>query len=142
MKKWLLGLLFVAVAGFAFAQSDTEEDDDEWGENPAEEWVLEKRADVTIFLDDKEYKLGEIAEFERDKVLQVKIRFLRPDSWVAVHIEKAGMELKKHRFLSNGHGELDLEIKTGKRKIKGTATLFYTPSNDQKMEKKVKVQVL
>ncbi|MCB9232182.1 MAG: hypothetical protein H6581_10990 [Bacteroidia bacterium] len=127
-------------AQISWDDDDEEEEGDDVGAIAADIPVVE---DVTILVNGEEFDLKDDMEFEKEKVLEVSIRYLRPNSWVSVQLQKAGMKLTQQRYQANELGELDLEIKTGKQKVKGTAKIWYTPNGSkERKERNVKVKVV
>ncbi len=153
MKKmknfWLILLLFLAFSsgpafpGSVMAQNDViTSDDEEEEEESDEEWELVEYPEALVVVNGNEQAITENFQVERNQTLTVQIQRLQPRSWVAVHIEKAGVKLEKMRWDSNEKGEIELEVQTGKSKVKGSAEIWYTPSNGHAKNIKVQVQVI
>ena len=150
MKKYLL---FLLLAGFAVsfvpatlsAQSDGFEqiswDDEDDEEEEAEDLSIYKEADVWVKDEKMVLEPQMELEYSRNDTFMIKVRHLRPASFVSVNLKKAGMKLEKKNYRANNKGELDLEVRTGKRKVKGSATLFYTPGGGEKKEINVKLAI-
>jgi len=144
-KIWLLALLCSA---FSFsqlpAQSDWFEDDEDEevvDENGGDAWDIAagKMDEVKIRLEGEDVKLEEAYTFSRKDTLDIQVRHLAPGSPVSLHMKKGGINLKKKVFYANHRGQLDLEVRTGNKKAKGSATLYYTTSNGRKKEHDVKI---
>lgn len=151
LKNWwtylALIMLFAAATSTnsLYAQGDIigdDDDDEEMEVEEDDEWELVKYDEALVTLNGVEQAISEDFEVERNQTLSIKIERLKPGSWLAVHIKKAGATIQKHRWTSNERGELELEVKSGKRKVKGSAEIWYTPSNGQKKNLSVSVKVI
>lgn len=148
---WRRGLMLMAMMCFGLAlsaqsggyeQIDWDDDDDEDEDSVEVVTVARPKVDeATVYLDGEEVPISDDFIVYRHDTLQVQIRDLMPSTYVAVHLKKGGATLEKMGWFCNERGELDLEIRTGKKKVKGSAVLFYTPSNGRKKKREVKVQV-
>lgn len=116
--------------------SDEDEDDEE-----AEDLTRYKQADVYVKDELMELSPEMELEYAKNDTFMIKVRHLRPSSFVFVNLQKAGMKLEKKNYRANEKGELDLEVRTGKRRVKGSAVLKYTAGNNEKQEIKVKLAV-
>lgn len=147
MKRYLIFLLLMvssmALPSALHAQTndgdwfaDDDEETEEMLVDDSEAWDVApgKFDDVKIKLNGELVALGDDYTFNKDDVLSVQVRHLQPHSRVAIHIKKGGIKLKKTSFQANEKGQLDLEIKTGKKRVKGAAVLYYTPSNGKKKQ--------
>lgn len=151
MKKYSLFLAFVAFLFFSLQplqgqnnQINWEDDDEEEVvEDDSEAWDIGagKFADVLIRLNGKDTQIEEELEFTRKDTLSIQIRHMKPASAVVLHMKKAGIKVKRTSYYANEKGQLDLEIKTGNRKVSGSAVIYYTPSNGKRIERKVKIKV-
>jgi hypothetical protein len=136
-----------AVAAFGQNTGEAWEEEDELeDEEPTEEKALiddrpTKKDDVTIKLDGEVFTWREEIVIKREDTLDISVRDLAPGSRVEIIAEKGGINLSKKVFYSNAKGELDLEVRIGNKKIKGGATLIYTPSGGVKREKEINIIV-
>ena len=73
--------------------------------------------------------LQEEYTFSKMDTLDIQVRHLAPGSVVSLHLKKGGVMLKKRVFSANTKWQIDLEVRTGNKKVKGSATLYYVPSN-------------
>lgn len=154
LKKWGLSLAFFAVL-FAFlgntlqAQTsgniwDDEEDDEE---EMVEEKALvdarpERKDEARIWLNDDAFDPNtEEITVHRNDTLVITVRDLAPATSVVIQAAKGGINLSKKAFYANNKGELDLEIHLGNKKMKGQATLYYTPSDGKRKTKEVHIIV-
>lgn len=116
-----------------------------WDDDDEEEVVPEdagvKYDEVLITLNGEEITLSENFEVSKAETLDIAISRLKPNSWVAIRIYKGAVMFKKMGWYANEKGELQLEVKSGKRKVKGRAELYYVPSNGKKKKREVKVVV-
>ena len=119
-----------------------DDEDEEVTVDDSEAWDIGpgNHGEVTIRLNGEEVELGEYFEFPKNDTLNIQVRHLQPSSGIAIHVKKGGIKLKRTSFYANEKGQLDLEVRTGSKKVKGTAVLFYTPSNGVK--KKIQAQVV
>ena len=150
MKRYFLFLFFLAalfVTPYSL-QAQTgdwfvdDEDEEEMVEDDSEAWDVGpgKFDEVKIRLNGEEVELGEDYTFPKNDTLDIQVRHLAPNSGIAIHVKKGGIKLKRTSFYANEKGQLDLEVRTGGKKVKGTAILYYTPSNGTK--KKIQAQVV
>lgn len=150
MKKqayflFLFALLFFSASALP-AQSDWFEDDDDEEVVDADEseaWDIAagKESEVKIKLNGEMVELGNDYTFRKKDTLDIKVRHLAPGSGVVLHIKKGGIKLKKKAFYANHRGQLDLEVRTGGKKVGGTAVVHYTTSSGRKVEREVKIQI-
>lgn len=140
---FLFGYFFTPV-DLAAQTNDSEqiswEDDDE-DEADGDEEGPGNYAEVLVRLNGEEIELSEEVKVNRNDTLDIQVRHLKPGSFVAIHMEKGGIKLKKKGFYANSLGQLDLEVRTGRKKLSGKATLYYTPSNGRKKERKVSLSI-
>jgi hypothetical protein len=147
-RTWGMFLFFLMLSGsVALAQSsgwDGEADEDEaaYSEDP-EAWDVPAGShdEVAIRLNGKDFPLSDDLEVMRRETLDVKVRYLKPGSAVIIKMQKGGINLKRKVFYCNEKGQLDLEVRTGKKKVAGNAILYYTPSKGTKKERKVHIAV-
>lgn len=125
------------------------EDDDEEEEGteeavPTNDWDREgpgKHEDVAIRLNGKPFDLKDDLKVKREDTLEISVRHLAPGSFVSVQMEKGGIKLSRKGYYANSLGQLDLEVRTGGKKVSGKAILYYTPSNGKKRERQVTVTI-
>ena len=126
-------------------QISWEDDDEEEGDAEAEDSFETEGsgrfADVLIHLNGEEFELKEELEVNKNDTLNIQVRHLAPGSFVSVQMEKGGIKLSRKGFYANSLGQLDLEVRTGGKKVSGQALLTYTPSNGKKIQKKVTVRI-
>lgn len=125
-------------------EDDDEDEDGEEGGTVVSDWDREgpgKHDDVMIRLNGKPFELEDELTVNREDTLDISVRHLAPGSFVSVQMEKGGIKLSRKGFYANSLGQLDLEIRTGGKKVSGKAILFYTPSNGKKRERKITVTV-
>ena len=144
-KFWLFAILF-SLASFAQlpAQSDwfdDEEDEETTAAVAAEAWDIPagKMDQVKIRLAGEDVQLEDEYTFQRKDTLDIQVRHLSPGSPVSLHMKKGGINLKKKVYYANHRGQLDLEVRTGTKKVKGSATLYYTTSSGKKKEHDVRI---
>ena len=80
--------------------------------------------------------------FERGLVLTISARNLKGGSLVWFKAAKSGVKLGSQSFTSNKKGELDLEVKTGKRKGGAMGEIHYFDMRGKKYVKQMKVKVI
>lgn len=97
--------------------------------------------DVLIRVNGDETRISEEYNFDKKDTLTIQVRHLRPNSAVVLHMKKGGIKLKRTSYYSNEKGQLDLEVRTGNKKVSGTADIYYTPSNGKKKERKAKISI-
>lgn len=151
MKQYLVFLfMLVAFAAQPFALSAQtgdwfvdDEEDEEVVEDDSDAWdVGAGRFDeVKIRLNGEEVAIEDSYVFSKNDTLDIQVRHLAPNSGIAIHIKKGGIKLKRTSFYANEKGQLDLEIRTGGKKVKGTAILYYTPSNGRKKQLQAQVVI-
>lgn len=132
--------LMVCMAVTTYAQSTNDWDDEE--EDETEEKTLvddrpAKKDDVTIQLNEELYTWKDELSVHRGDTLDISVRDLAAGSRVEIVAEKGGISVGRKVFYANHKGELDLEIRTGTKKMKGNITLSYTPSGGAKKDKSV-----
>jgi len=144
MNRYLLFLVLMVSSMTLPASLHAQSSDADWfADDDEEEEVIAEDSEtwdvgagnfdeVKIKLDGELVTLGDDYSFGKDEVLNLQVRHLQPHSRIAIHIKKGGIKLKKTSFQANEKGQLDLEIKTGRKKVKGSAVLYYTPSNGKK----------
>lgn len=124
---------------------EDDEDEEETEEvAPANDWDREgpgKHEDVAIRLNGKTFEWKEELKVKREDTLEISVRHLAPGSFVSVQMEKGGIKLSRKGYYANSLGQLDLEVRTGGKKVSGKAILFYTPSNGKKRERRVTVSI-
>jgi len=135
-------LLLLFSLQFAAAQNE-----DNWGDEEEEETEVAatepaaKRAEILIRINGEEVKLtGEYA-VDRNDTLDIQVRYLAPSTPVIIEIKKGGINFKRKVFYANNKGELDLEVRTGGKKVAGDALVYYTPSGAAKKTLEVKIIV-
>ncbi|MEM6273192.1 MAG: hypothetical protein AAF998_27520 [Bacteroidota bacterium] len=147
-----IGLAFILLlltASLASAQNsawDGEPDeDDETSTQVVDEaaWDVPagKHDDAVIRLNGEDFPMTDDLEVMRRETLDVKVRYLKPGSAVIIKMQKGGIALKRKVFYCNEKGQLDLEVRTGKKRVSGNAVLYYIPSNGIKKERKVHIAV-
>lgn len=144
---WMTIIMVAIIAPLSAQSTDWDkEDPDADEEEPTEEKALiddrpAKKEDVTITLDEKAFHWAEEVHIKKGDTIDISVRDLAPSSRVEIVAEKGGIPLSRKVFYSNNKGELDLEIRVGSRKVKGKATLIYTPSGAVKKEREVMIIV-
>lgn len=136
-----LGFGVTATVQAQSKQSEQISWDDE--DEEEEEAVVEAPKEVVMTIDGEAFDIEterEI-EFERDLTLSISVRNLRPSSNVWFKAEKTGMKLASQTFKANKKGELDLEVKTGKRKGGATGEIHYYAADGTKFVKRMKVKI-
>ncbi len=120
-----------------------DEDEEEVMEDDSQAWDVGagKFDEVKIRLNGEEVAIGEDYVFSKNDTLDIQVRHLAPNSGIAIHIKKGGIKLKRTSFYANEKGQLDLEIRTGNKKVKGMAELYYTPSNGKKKQLQAQVSI-
>ena len=101
---------------------------------PTEQFPAE---DVTIHLNEELYVWKDELTVHRGDTLTISVRDLAAGSKVEIIAEKGGISVGRKVFYSNHKGELDLEIRTGNKKMKGGIDLNYTASGGAKKQKSV-----
>jgi hypothetical protein len=141
-------LLAFSVAAIAQTGGEAwEEEDDEEEDEPTEEKALiddrpmEKKREVTITLDGEPFEWKDEIHIQRGDTIDISVRDLAPASRVEIVAAKGGINLTRKVYWANNMGELDLEVRIGGKKMKGTANLIYTPSGAPKKEKEIMVIV-
>lgn len=150
MKKrtyllFLFALLMCSAQSLS-AQADWFEDDDdeevvEAGDSEAWDVPAGKEREAKVRLNGEPIELSGEYTFRKKDTLDIKVRHLEPGSGVVLHMKKGGIKLKKKAFYANHRGQLDIEVRTGSKKVGGTAVVFYTTSSGKKVEREVKIQV-
>ena len=120
-----------------------EEDDDEEviGTIDAGEIEPARYDDVDIKINDKPLAIGSDYKVAREDTLNIAVRHLAPGSAVIIEIKKGGINFKRKVFYANNKGELDLEVKTGSKKVSGDAVLYYIPKGNSKKTLDVRIVV-
>ena len=120
-----------------------DEEDEEVVDDNSDAWDIGAGnfAEVKIRLNGEEVELGDTYTFNKNDTLDIQVRHLKPNSGIAIHVKKGGIKLKRTSFYANEKGQLDLEVRTGNKKVKGQAILYYTPSNGVKKELKAQVAI-
>jgi|GEM_PF-2273645 hypothetical protein len=141
----MMGFLFWASVP-AIAQSTDvwgEEDDEEEVDSveTGEESAPVKHDDALVKVNDQVIKVGSEFRAKKDEVLNISVRQLQGGSPVIVEMKKGGINLSRKVFYSNSQGELDLEVKTGNKKVSGEGVLTYTPKGQAKKTLDVKIYV-
>ena len=144
-QKWLLVLaaIFLVNVSHLQAQNWFEDDEEETVAEEGEAWDVPAGnfPEVRLRLDGQEAAIQEAYSFSKGDTLSIQVRHAKPGSAIVLHVKKGGIKLKRTAFYANEKGQLDLEVRTGNRKIKGSATVFYTPSNGKKKERDVKISI-
>ncbi|MFM2375940.1 MAG: hypothetical protein RLZZ165_1037 [Bacteroidota bacterium] len=139
-------IIFACVYAAAFSQVKT----DDWGEGDDEEDTLETaraedgagpKEDATVTLNGEIFQWKEEVHLQREDTLDISVRHLAAGSRVEIVAEKGGIPIGRKVFYANGKGELDLEVRTGSRKVKGKVTLAYTPGSAPGKERGIIVRV-
>ncbi len=151
MKRYFVFLFLVAAfAAQPFSLSaqngdwfTDDEDDEEVMVDDSEAWDIGagKFDEVKIRLNGEEVELGDDYTFPKNDTLTIQVRHLAPNSGIAIHVKKGGIKLKRTSFYANEKGQLDLEVRTGNKKVKGTAILYYTPSKGTKKQLQATVAI-
>jgi hypothetical protein len=143
-----LSLLFILACAGAAAFSQVKTDD--WAEEDDEEDTLEnagaeegaaRRDDATITLNGEIFTWKKEVYLRREDTLEISVRHLAAGSRVEIVAEKGGISIGRKVFYANSKGELDLEVRTGSRKVKGRVTLAYTPVSALGKEREIIVMV-
>jgi hypothetical protein len=137
--RQLLLILAIASPALLWSQGNNQiewSDDEEETEAaaPGTEAPRPKKDKATVTLNGELYEVGATATFAKGDSIEVSVRDLQPNSWVAVQMKKGGIVLNKKGFFANELGELDLLIYTGDKKVKGSATVIYHASSGKKVE--------
>ena len=128
------------------AQADWFEDDDDEevvDADSSEEWDIAagKESEAKVRLNGEGIELTGDYTFRKKDTLDIKVRHLEPGSGVVLHMKKGGIKLKKKAFYANHRGQLDLEVRTGSKKVSGTAVVYYTTSSGRKVEREVHIKI-
>lgn len=145
LRSLTMTMLMIAFISPLMAQT-TDWDDEEEEDEPTEEKALiddrpAKKEEVTVTLEGKVFDWAEEVHIKKGDTLDISVRDLAPASRVEIVAEKGGIPLSRKVFYCNNKGELDLEVRVGSRKVKGKATLIYTPSGAAKKEREVMIFV-
>lgn len=149
-KSSLLILTLLLSVSFALAQSsgwdgEVDDDDEESTEivDESEDWDVPagRHKEVEIRLNGEDFPMKDDLEVARKETLDIKVRFLKPGSPVILEMQKGGIKLKRKVFYCNEKGQLDLEVRTGNKRVAGNAIIYYTPSGAAKKERKVHIAV-
>jgi hypothetical protein len=145
LRRFFLLAAFALPAFLMAQQNDQIEwsDDEEETEAaaPGEEPRRPKADKAEVKLNGELYEVGSTATFQRGDSIDLSVRDLAPNSWVAVQMKKGGIVLNRKGFFANERGELDLLIYTGEKKVKGSATVIYTSSGGKKVEQDCEIAI-
>lgn len=137
-NKWLLamGLVLAMLVSSLSAQIIGDDEEDE--AVPAN---IVKADKFLVKVNSKVVEITEDLEVPEGQRLYVNISQLKPNTYVMVKFQKAGMKLGETKmFLANHQGVVDLEVQTPKPGVGGTAFLRYTASSGKEVEMKIKVK--
>lgn len=146
-RFWFLFLLLAsfALSSQVHAQADWFEDEDDEEElvDGGEAWDIAAGDfnEVKVRLNGEDVELGGEYSFGKNDTLDIKVRHLAPGSGIVLKVEKGGISLKKKAFYANSRGQLDLEVRTGGKKVSGGAVIYYTTSSGRKVEREVKISI-
>ncbi len=111
-------------------------------EETATGYTVPERDDIEIYVNGERQQLKEEMVIPKNKVLDIQVRYLKPGSYVTIQFQKAGVvKSQKRRFTANHRGELDLQVKTPKQRVKGIAEVIYYSSSGKKHHYRIKVMV-
>lgn len=120
------------------AQGFADEDDDSVEVLPAED--LSGFNEAEIRLDGELYTVSPEISVSKNDSIDISVRHLQPNTYVAVHVKKGGVTVKKTGWFCNEKGELDLMINTG-GKLQGNASIYYFAGSGKRVQLDVKVVV-
>lgn len=95
--------------------------------------------EVEISVNGNPFQLTPEIYLQKGETLQVKVKYLKPMSFVAIAIDKAEARVHRRLFRANQAGELELEVRVPDKRLRGVATVEYFTSSNKHMVKKCKV---
>jgi len=91
--------------------------------------------EIEITVNGKPFQLQPEIYLQTGETLEVKVKYLKPMSFVAISVDKANARVHRRLFRANQAGELELEVRIPEQRFKGVATFdYYTSSGKHRIQ--------